>query len=279
MPHASRTFNNKHLTINRKVKFFLLICLLLSIVSGQLSVVLAQSAYEKTKEDYSIQLKKYNEARNDYLTKKASFEAFQTATAKKEAFESTKKYLVETNFLLADKLHVLKEFGNTINWQNSTFSKGDMFNLLDEETNYLQNNWSDIQKTTALEQLPPIAEELKIRLDTSLLPKADKVIGTYEIAKTESTHSNFKDLTQAVSNFANSRATSENTAIVHNWQTEIDNVNAAVNTNISEAKDELDKIKLDRKSSRVNRIFQLTKSAKDELKRSLNLFEEILRII
>src|SRR3989344_8542464 len=171
-----------------------------SLLTFNLSPIFAQTPYEKTKEDYSIQLKKYNVARNDYLTKKASFEAFQTATAKKEAFESTKKYLVETNFLLADILHVLKEFGNTINWQHSTFSKGDMFNLLDEETNYLQNNWSDIQKTTALDHLPPIAEELKIRLDTSLLPKADKVIGTYEIAKTESTHANFTDLTQAVSN-------------------------------------------------------------------------------
>ena len=241
--------------------------------------VYSQTPFEKTKEDYSIQLKKYNEARNDYLTKKASFEAFQTATAKKEVFESTKNYLVETNFLLADKLNVLKEFGNTINWQNSTFNKEAMFTLLDEETNYLQNNWSDIQKTTALEQLPPIAEELKIRLDKSLLPKADKVIGTYEVAKTQSAHTNFKNLAQSVSNFINPRATSENTAIIHNWQTEIDNVNAAVNTNISEAKAELDKIQLDRKSSRVNKVFQLTKSAKDELKRSLNLFEEILRII
>ena len=279
MPNALRTFNNKHLTINSKVRFFPLICLLLSIVSGQLSVVLSQTPFEKAKEDYSIQLKKYNEARSDYLTKKTSYQTFQTATAKKEAFESTKNYLVETNFLLADKLNVLKELGNTISWQNSGFSKDDMFNRLDEETNYLQNNWSDIQKTTALEQLPPIAEELKIRMDKSLLPKADKVIGTYEIAKTQSAHANFKNLAQSVSNFANSRATDENSAIVHNWQTEIDNVNAAVDTNISEAKGELDKIQLDRKSSRVNRVFQLTKSAKDELKRSLNLFEEILRII
>ena len=267
------------LKARRFVYFSIFIIMLLAFSIKHPVNVYSQTPFEKTKEDYSIQLKKYNEARNDYLTKKASFEAFQTATAKKEVFESTKNYLVETNFLLADKLNVLKEFGNTINWQNSTFSREDMFNLLDEETNYLQNNWSDIQKTTALEQLPPIAEELKIRLDTSLLPKADKVIGTYEIAKTQSAHANFKNLAQSVSNFINPRATSENTAIIHNWQTEIDNVNAAVNTNISEAKAELDKIQLDRKSSRVNKVFQLTKSAKDELKRSLNLFEEILRII
>src|SRR3989344_827316 len=267
------------LKARRFVYFSIFIIMLLAFSIKHPVNVYSQTPFEKTKEDYSIQLKKYNEARNDYLTKKASFEAFQTATAKKEVFESTKNYLVETNFLLADKLNVLKEFGNTINWQNSTFNKEAMFTLLDEETNYLQNNWSDIQKTTALEQLPPIAEELKIRLDKSLLPKADKVIGTYEVAKTQSAHTNFKNLAQAVSNFINPRATSENTAIIHNWQTEIDNVNAAVNTNISEAKAELDKIQLDRKSSRVNKVFQLTKSAKDELKRSLNLFEEILRII
>ena len=267
------------LKARRFVYFSIFIIMLLAFSIKHPVNVYSQTPFEKTKEDYSIQLKKYNEARNDYLTKKASFEAFQTATAKKEVFESTKNYLVETNFLLADKLNVLKEFGNTINWQNSTFNKEAMFTLLDEETNYLQNNWSDIQKTTALEQLPPIAEELKIRLDKSLLPKADKVIGTYEVAKTQSAHTNFKNLAQSVSNFINPRATSENTAIIHNWQTEIDNVNAAVNTNISEAKAELDKIQLDRKSSRVNRVFQLTKSAKDELKRSLNLFEEILRII
>ena len=267
------------LKARRFVYFSIFIIMLLAFSIKHPVNVYSQTPFEKTKEDYSIQLKKYNEARNDYLTKKASFEAFQTATAKKEVFESTKNYLVETNFLLADKLNVLKEFGNTINWQNSTFNKEAMFTLLDEETNYLQNNWSDIQKTTALEQLPPIAEELKIRLDKSLLPKADKVIGTYEVAKTQSAHTNFKNLSQSVSNFINPRATSENTAIIHNWQTEIDNVNAAVNTNISEAKAELDKIQLDRKSSRVNKVFQLTKSAKDELKRSLNLFEEILRII
>ncbi len=267
------------LKARRFVYFSIFIIMLLAFSIKHSANIYSQTSFEKTKEEYSIQLKKYNEARNDYLTKKASYEAFQTATAKKEAFESTKNYLVETNFLLANKLHVVKEFGNTINWQNSTFSRGDMFNLLDGETNYLQNNWSDIQKTTALEQLPPIAAELKIRLDTSLLPKADKVIGTYEIAKTQSVHANFKNLAQAVSNFVNPRATGENTPIVHNWQTEIDNVNAAVDTNINDAKTELDKIQLDRKSSRVNRVFQLTKSAKDELRRSLNLFEEILRII
>lgn len=249
------------------------------LLSFQLLPVFAQSSFEKTKEDYSIQLKKYNLARNDYLTKKANYSAFQTATAKKEAFESTKIYLTETNFLLANKLLVVREFGNTVDWSNSSFSRDEVFTLLDEETNYLQNNWANIQKTTSLEQLPPLALEMETRLETSILPKVDKSIGTYEIAKTESAHKKFKTLSETVSNFVNPRATDDNRAIVHNWQSEISDIDAIIMANIGEAKEELAKIRLERKSTRVNDVITATKKAKEELKRSLSLFDEILRII
>ena len=263
----------------RLVYFSIFIIMLLAFSIKHSANTYGQTPFEKTKEEYSIQLKKYNLARNNYLTKKANYEAFKTATAKKETFESTKSYLIEINFLLADKLRLVKEYGNSIDWENSNYNKNELLTLLDEELSYLQNHWADVDKTTALEQLPPLAQELKDRLNTTIVAKTDKNIGAYELVSTERAHANSNSLTQQIKSYINPLSNDNNRAIINNWDSEIDSVNQNIQLDIDKAKLEFEKISIERKSSRVNNVIEATKGARAELEKSLDLYREILRII
>src|SRR4030043_2286969 len=76
------------------------IFLLFFVISFQLSTINSQSPYEKAKADYLVQLKNYNQSKDAYITAKSNYLKFKTAVSKKEAFEKTKDYLINTNFLM-----------------------------------------------------------------------------------------------------------------------------------------------------------------------------------
>lgn len=277
MPYRKPLAISHWLFVSITVIFLLL---LLPTQNNNWQNALGQTPYEKAKADYLTQLKKYNDAHNSYITAKTNYKAFQTAAAKKEAFEKTKIYLFETNFLLVNKLLVIKTFGEGINWDKSEYSKDELFKYLDEEIDFLQDNYPEIQQTTSLEQLPPLADILNTRLENNILPKADKAIATFEIVKTDYSHKNFQSLYGKVKDFASSRIIESNKAILSNWQSEMDRIDESVKINLEQSKVSLEKIRLDEKSnSAKNNVLKQTNTAKSELTKSLNLFEEILRFI
>ncbi len=274
--------NAKRLTLNAKrLIIFLVIFSLLSAFSIKHSAsIYSQTQYEKAKSDYSAQLKKYNEAKDAYVTAKSNYSAFKTATAKTDAFIKTKEYLTQANFLLVNYLFVAKEFGNQIHWENSNFSKEATLKPIDDEVNFLQDNWRKIQAASKLEDLPPTADELSKHLDNSTVPVVNRVGAIFEVVKIEYMLVSFNQVSQKLIGFVTPRIKADSKPIINNWQSEIDVIKKAVDTHLSLAKSDLEKVKADGPNgSQVNKVLESTDLAKAELLKSRNLFEEILRII
>ncbi len=279
MPNTLLAVNPKQFTRNNKIKLFLIVFLFLLLITYHLSLVSAQTPYEKAKNDYSAQIKKYNEAKDNYITTKSNYAAFKTATAKTDAYIKTKDYLVQSNFLIADYLFVIKEFGNQINWSSSTYDRGGIFKTLDDEVNYLQENWRQIQSTSTLEDLPARADELSGHLENSTNPAVNKAMATFEVVKIQYILNNFNQLSQKLINFASPRIKADSRSIINNWQSEIDGIKKETETNLNQAKTDLEKVELAKPNkSQTDRVLESTKKAKDELSKSQDLFKEILRI-
>ena len=280
MPHASRTFNKKRLTRNVSIGLISVILVILLTVNRQPPTVFAQSPLEKAQNDYSSQLQKYNQAKENYITAKANYNAFKTAASKNDAFVKTRDYLTQTNFLITNYLLVVKEYANQLNWESSSFKKDDTFKPIDDEVNYLQDNWHQFQKTTTLEDLPILANDLSKHLENSTNPITNKTLATYEVVKTEYLVNNFNQLSQKLIDFANTKVKENNRSIVNNWLSEINIIKRETDAHIIQSKADLEKVITDSPNQyQIDQVIQNTKLTQDELLKSRDLFKEILRII
>ncbi len=282
MPNASRTINFKQLTVNNKTRIRLLIFfLILSLVTCHLSLVSAQqSPLDEAKASYTAQLTKYNNAKEDYVTAKANYASFQTASAKGEAFTKTKEYLSQVDHLLIVYMQLVKEYGENTRWQNVSFDKSQTDGILADQINIIQAHKQELDNTQTLEELPPLAKELKDKLDNSTIPKINKIIVTFDIAQTEYVFSRFVDVSQTTNDLVQKRIGPANYTLLLNWQSEIADIKDKTATNLSLAKQSYQKIREDKNNPyQIQQTDQITQRAKVELKRSKNLFEEMLRVI
>lgn len=282
MPNASRTINSKQLTINKKVKLSAIIFLLLfSLITHHFSLTLAQqSPLNEAKANYTAQLTKYNIANENYITAKSNYISFQTASAKGEAFTKTKEYLSQVDELLLVYMRLVEEYGENSKWQNASFDKSTLDGVLDEQIILIEDHKNQVQQTETLEQLPPLAKGLKEQLDNSTIPKINKIIVTFDIAQTEYVFSRFGDVSQSTSDFVQTRINPANNTLFLNWQSEIADIKDKTANNLDLAKQNHQKIKEDKNNSfQIKQTNQIIQRAKDELKRSKNLFEEMLRVI
>jgi len=261
--------------------FFLIFFFLISsLIPHHPALLFAQTPLEKVKNDYSVQIKKYNQAKEDYITAKSNYAAFNTAASKADAFLKTKEYLVQTNFLIANYLLVIKESSNQISWENLIYNKDTALKPIDEEINYLQENWRQIEKTSKLEDLPPIATQLSAHLENSTKPITNKVLTTYEVIKSEQAINRFNQISQKLKSFIEPRISEGNRSIVNNWQSEIDRIKKETEANMALAKLDFETFVVDRPNDyQKEKVLQSTKLISQELSKSKTLFNEILRII
>lgn len=245
------------------------------------SAALSQSTpLDEAKSNYTAQLTKFTAAKNDYITAKSSFQQFQTATAKADAFAKTKDYLLSADNLLSSYLSLVQEYGNQTRWQNTSFDKVASDQSVAQQATFIQNHLQKVQNAQTLEELPPLASELKSQLDKSTQPKINKIITTYDISQTESIFNNFKETSQFLNDFARKRITAENHTLLLNWQSEINDIREKTETNLSLAKQNYQKIADDGfNSAQIKQTEAILSLAKTELKRSRQLFEEMTKIL
>ena len=280
MPLITRLKNLSKIIINKNLKTIFLGTLIFIIIAGHLSSVSSQNPYDTAKQQYANQFKIYNDTRNDFLTAKAAYLTFQTAVAKKEAFESIKIYLSESNFLLTNYLIAIQEFGNQINWEDSTFSHDEQIKLIEDEIDYLQNHWQRVQSTSTLEELPPLAEELEEHLEDISYPRINKVLAVYEVVKVKFVFDNYKELSATIFKYANRKIASDQKLILTNWKSEIDAIDETTLSLYDNAILQLGKHEIGpRNASQLKKITRFTQDAKTELQRSKALFEEIISIL
>lgn len=274
MPSASRTFNNLHLAINQKAPIAVAILLVvLSIVNGHLSIIRAQSALEKAQNDYNFQYSKYRDAQEKYKTARSSYLLFKTATAKNDAFVTTKNYLSQVVKVYITFGYLTREHINSFNWGNFNDQKIKSISILDNQIATLTSFQQRIAATTTLEQLPPIAADLKTYLEGEFNKKHNKILASLEIGEAESTLDEFNSLAGILDQVVVK-------SILANWASEIKTIRVNTEKSIAAAKDLNTQTTEDQADEgTLQAVISATRKAKNELKRSKALFEEVVRII
>lgn len=241
--------------------------------------VFGKTSLENARDDYTFQFAKYQEARTNYLQDKASYEKFKTAISKNEAFVSTKDYLLQVSKLYSSYLLLVKERGNEINWSGVQDLHDKTLKLIEEEQNFLTDYTNKINSAQTLEELTALAIELSDQNKNQTLPKLYKILSLYEITEAKATLHYLDTTSQDVEAYLSKNPPS-NQSVIANWRTEIANIKSTANSFIQRADQTLAKTAENTaKPNEFAEISQRTNSAKDNLKRSKNLFQEILRLL
>lgn len=238
-------------------------------------LILAQET--NFKQNYLNQLTKFNGAQEEYITAKSAYLSFKTATSKNQAFIKTKSYLREANLLYSEYIKLVEAIGNKVDWQNSTINRDDQINVINSELNFLSGNLDKIESSQTLEELPQIAQDFKNQIQTSTKPKIDMVVVNFNIASAESTKAEFNNIATSLIELATVRTDASQASLIANWRSEIENINSSTQDLLDESKTELEKLG-ETRSIPQNILDKITR-AKLELKRSKQLFLEILKIL
>lgn len=248
---------------------------------AQSPVPQTQTPLERAQQDYNFQFTKYRDAQEVYTSAKASYESFKTATAKNDAYMATRDYLVQVDKLYLAYIALAKEYGNAIDFSKHGQDKNKVAQILDSQSAYINGHIQKINATKTLEQLPPLATELNDYLEGDFQFGFNKVLAIYEIVEAEATLNEFLTLSRILDRVVVFKLRSgETKSILANWSSEIKDIQTKSQASITLAREVLAKTPENTMSKgELDEISRIAKDAKQELKRSKPLFEEVARII
>lgn len=264
-------------------KYFLLILIsaFFFISSLLFPAVAQQTPLERAQSDYNFQFTTYRDSQDEYTKAKATYLSFKTAVSKNDAFVATKDYLIQIDQLYLAFIALTEEHGNTINWSKSTISKDETTKTLKEEKTYLADHKQKVQNTKTLEELPPLADELEAHIKNPLELKVNKTLASFEVVEAETVFEEFNSLSRILDRIVLFKLRAgETKSILANWASEVKDIRDKTTEKLNGAKDQL----ANHQQSTINsgdldRITDMSQEAKDELKRSKPLFEELIRIL
>ena len=268
------------LIANRKSQIAKLILLIsiFALLTSHLSGTLAQTlTSKKAQEDYLFQFGKTQESHEKYVVARSSYLTFKTAISKNEAFLKTKDYLLSIDQLLLTYVDLVKEQSILFDWTGSEKDRDETIKNLTDEAVFYKNHQQKINAAQTLEELPPLAQEIKIRKEKVTLPLVYKSLATYEAAAAQSATFEFKQLAQQLEDLTSLKLKlAENASFYANWTSEIQNIA----TNASSANQEAKEILTNKPPGSINEgdltnIMRSVKKTQTELERSKLLFEEI----
>ncbi len=269
--------------IKSLIVFILSFFLVLSLITYNSSLVTAQtqSALEKAQSDYTFQFTKYRDAQEKYISAKAEYKSFQTATAKNDAFIKTRDYLIQVDKLYLNYFASVTENGNAINFSAHGDDKNNVNRIISGETAYLNDHMQKVNTTKTLEELPPLAVDLKKHISDTSTQKLNKILATYETVESEAALDDFTSLSRVLDRVVVFKLRAgETKSILANWSSEIKDIRTKTETPLTNAREALNKIKEDQATDGdLANISQMALEAKGQLKRSKPLFEEVVRIL
>jgi len=261
-------------------KLILLFLLFLSLVICHLSLVSAQTSLEQAKQDYAYQLGKYRDNHETYTKAKANYQAYQTATAKNEAFLKTKEYLVQVDNLYVAYLALVKESANSVDWTSNPSEGERVKKLLDEENAYISNHQKDIQLTQNLEELPPAAKQLQDRLTQTTSGRIYNILAIYETVNVNSLLAEFLRLSSSIDGLIDQKYPTEKPSVVANWRSEVESVKQEAAAGLEDIQKLLAQTLDDLTSEmQLKNIDSKVKNVNQILGKSKSLFAEILRLL
>lgn len=257
--------------------FLLFACFLFTIYN---SPIFSISPLEQAQNDYSFQLSNYSQSRERYLTAQANYLSYKTAVAKNEAFTKTKEYIIQINNVYIAYLFLIEERTNVFDWSFSSYKKDDYIKQLKTENDYLKNSQIKAEKVQTLEEIVPLAAELKLHLEKTTIPVTSRVLATSDLAQIEDTYYLFRVTGENIDNFVKDKITDTNRPLYLNWSTEISGIKSKLDTQINFSRQTLAQTNFSSTSDAENSpIYNQTQESRSELERAKSLLAEILDFI
>lgn len=250
-------------------------------IHAQSQTEIEQQRLDKAQQDYSYQFSKYEDCHNQYVTNRSAYIAFQTTTAKNNAFLTTKDCLTKIYDVYVAYIRYIKEQGNIFNWNKNDAEKNLIFKSLDDEITYFQNNQPNVGNLQTLEDTVPYAADLKTHITKTTYPVVQKALATYEVAESEAALENFTNLSQKVRSFVVSRIDqNQYSSFLANWDSEIADIKSKSENYNTQARQALSAFKpLSNDPNSISAVSSITDKTKDQLLRSKAIFAEILKLI
>lgn len=267
--------------IGKNFKLVLLLIVFLSIVNGQLSTVFGQNPLEKAQSDYTFQFTKYRELQNKYITARASYLTFQTATSKNDAYLATKDYLVQIDSLYHAYLFLVNENGNSLSWQNTDIPNEKLNQIIEGEIAFFDDHQKKGNDAKTLEQLTDLASDLRSHRDGEFSLKINKILATFEVVEAQSAIADFSTLARDLDRIIAAKIEKDQSqTILTNWTSEIADINTKTQNYLTKAKELFNKTKEQTATGgELKDISRFTQLAKNELLRSKSLFKEVIGIL
>ncbi|OGD95609.1 hypothetical protein A3F02_03080 [Candidatus Curtissbacteria bacterium RIFCSPHIGHO2_12_FULL_38_9b] len=246
----------------------------------QKSNLFSQNQFENAKKDYAFHFLKYNDQRQKLSQANSSYNTFKTVAAKNDLFIATRDYLLQINNLYIAYINTVIEYSNEINWSKLSEKRAHINQKLESEKQYFRTHQPNIQNVTTLEELPPLSDDLRKYIEEQTKPAIYMAFITYEMANIQSTDEEFEQLLALVKTQLNLKLQSGENTTISNWFSEINSIQQTSNTYLDGANakfENLDESVVNRRN--LNEILQDTSTTKNELKKSINLFEEVLQIL
>lgn len=250
-------------------------------IHAQSQTEVEKQRLEKAQQDYSYQFSKYEDCHNQYITDRSTYLAFQTATAKNNAFLTTKDCLAKTYDVYISYIRYVKEQGNAFTWNKNDAEKNLIFKTLDDEVTFFQKNQPQVDSLQTLEDTLPYATDLKTHITKTTYPIIQKTLATYEVAESEAALENFVIVSEKIRTFVTSRTDQKQySSFLANWDSEIAAIRAHAENYNKQARQALTTFKpLPNDPNSITPVSSYTNKTKTELLRSKAIFAEILKLL
>lgn len=228
----------------------------------------------KAQDDYSHALVKTKDSRENYLTAKASYNTFKTATSKDIAIGKTKDYLINVDNLYLAFIYLIKENGNSFNWQDPG-KKENIAQDFNETVKDIENHKKNVEAAINFDELSTLATNLKQLADSKIEPQFNYALAHFEIAYTESLLIDFQSIKDKLYSHIDQTRLDDSNLIIPRLQKEIANREERVKEQIKNSRKDLEGIASVTDKQHVGRISEKTAVAKDHLRSAIKLAEEI----
>lgn len=251
----------------KKAFFFALIFI------SSLSQVFASSQLETAQSDYNFQYTKLRDSYGKHTNTLIAFQTFRTASAKEQAFQNSRQFLVQTSTLYRSYSSFIEAYINTFNWDNNQNYYDEIISKLNNINTYFQTLEEKAGNAKTLEEISVLANDTSKDINQNFNPDIDKILAIFEFINTSNLFDQFQKISKSLTQ------NQPNTTIKLNWQAEIDDISKKAQIYLTQTKEKLDGMKSGGLSA--GNLQGVTTSAgkvKTELKRSKTLFLEFSKL-
>lgn len=242
------------------------------------SQILAQNSLDSVNNNYKVEYTNYRNSQEAYLKSKAAYKSYQTVASKNDAFLKTKDYLKQVDSLYLSYFLLLGETLKSKEAKDNEPLKKEAANLIDSEIRFVKDHQNRVDSAKNLEELPPLAQELKQKLGTDGANISSLALSVVDYLETSLILSDFVNVSSQIQGEIDKREDAS-TSLFQNWKSELQILQNESQTQLDNARKAIDKRQLTGNKIDYEEILNYLEKVKAQMARASKLFEEIMKVI